>query len=95
MARISWLDDDTSLPLLEERLQSLQHFTDALADGVVDSGEVARAGEAVSAAMRAVEGELSDEQHGKVTSLLVELTAYNILTTLHELAGERVRKAFG
>jgi hypothetical protein len=95
MARINWLDDDTDLPALEGHVQQLEHFTNALADGIVDADELAKQNEAVVAAMKAVQDELSDEQHAKVTALLVELTALNIMTTLHELAAERVRRVVG
>ena len=95
MARVSWLSEDTDLPLIDERVQQLERFTDALADGVVDQEEVEAQQAALIAAMKAVESELTDELHEKVTALLVELTAYNTLNLLHELAAERVRKAFG
>ncbi len=95
MARISWLDDDTDLPVIDEHVQQLDNFTAALADGVIDSAELGRQQDAVIAAMKAVEGELSDEQHAKVTALLVELSAYNVMQVLHDLAGERLRGAFG
>lgn len=95
MARINWLDDETDLPALEEHVQQLEHFTQSLADGVVDADELAKQNEAVVAAMKAVQGELSDEQHAKVTRLLVELTALNIMQTLHELTAGRVRAAVG
>ncbi len=95
MARINWLDDETDLPALEEHVQQLDHFTQSLADGVVDADELAKQNEAVVAAMKAVQGELSDEQHAKVTRLLVELTALNIMQTLHELTAGRVRAAVG
>jgi hypothetical protein len=36
---------------------------------------------------------LSDELHAKVTEVLVELTAYNVMRLLHELQTERVRMA--
>ena len=39
--RISWLDDKTDLPLLDEKVQELEHFTEALADGVIDKDELA------------------------------------------------------
>ncbi len=95
MARVSWLDEDTDLPLIDEHVQQLEHFTDALADGVVDADEVEKQRQALVAAMKAVEADLSDEQHEKVTRLLVELTAFNTLTMLHEMAAARARKAFG
>jgi hypothetical protein len=40
-----------------------------------------------------VSGEVSDQQHAKVTDVLVELTAYNIMRLLHELHSERLRMA--
>jgi hypothetical protein len=46
------------------------------------------------AAMKTVEGELSDDLHAKVTTLLVELTAYNVMRLLHELQAERARLVF-
>lgn len=95
MARINWLDEETDLPALEEHVQQLEHFTQSLADGVIDAQELAKQNDAVVAAMKAVQDELSDEQHAKVTRLLVELTALNIMQTLHELTAGRVRAAVG
>ena len=46
------------------------------------------------AAMRRVEPELNDDLHSKVTTVLVELTAYNVMRLLHELQAERARMAF-
>ena len=92
MARINWLDEETDLPALDEHVQQLEHFTNSLADGVVDATELAKQNDAVVAAMKALQDELSDAQHAKVTKLLVELTALNIMQTLHELTGDRVRK---
>ncbi len=94
MARISWLDEDTDLPNLEDRIQSLTHFTDALADGRVETHELDAQRERLVAAMKAVEADLDDAQHDKVTRVLLEMTAYNILTVLHELTAERVRATF-
>lgn len=95
MARINWLDEETDLPALDEHVQQLEHFTQSLADGVIDAQELAKQNEAVVAAIKAVQDELSDEQHAKVTRLLVELTALNIMQTLHELTAGRVRAAVG
>lgn len=95
MARINWLDEDTDLPALEQHVQQLEHFTNSLADGVIDAKELAKQNDAVVAAMKAVQDELSDEQHAKVTTLLVELTALNIMTTLHELTAQRLEKVVG
>lgn len=93
-ARIDWLDDDGDLPALDAHVQQLDHFTKALADGVVDREELAKQAQNLVAAMKAVQDELSDAQHAKVTTVLVELTAYNIMATLHELAASRARATF-
>jgi hypothetical protein len=45
--------------------------------------------------MKKIESELSDDLHAKVTTVLVELTAYNVMRLLHELQTERARMAFG
>jgi hypothetical protein len=42
--------------------------------------------------MEAVEHELNDQQHAKVTRLLVELSAYNIMRLLHELHQTRLER---
>jgi predicted transcriptional regulator len=94
MGRISWLDEDTDLPNLDEQLHRLEHFTSALADGTIDHDELETQQQAVVAAMKAVESELDDATHAKVTRLLLELTALNVMTVLHELAAERVRATF-
>jgi hypothetical protein len=94
MARVNWLDDDNDHPLIDEHVQKLERFTAALADGLIDDRELAQQQAALVAAMKAVEPALSDELHAKVTTLLVELTAFNTLTFLHGLVTERVRKAF-
>ena len=90
--RINWLDEDTNVPALEEQVGKLQHFTDSMADGIIDKDELTTQNKAVVSAMEAVQDELSDEQHAKVTTLLAELTALNIMTTIHELAVSRLRK---
>jgi len=95
MARASWLDDKTDLPLIHEQIKKLDSFTSALADGVVTLQELGSQEARLIASMKSVEGELSDAQHAKVTSLLIELTAYNVMRLLHELQAERARAAFG
>ncbi len=94
MARANWLDENTDLPLIEERVNKLESFTNAMADGVVEKQELEEQQNRLIAAMKAVEADLDDTLHGKVTELLVELTAYDIMRVLHELQAERARIAF-
>ncbi len=91
MTRINWLDDETHLPTLDAHVQQLEHFTRSLADGVIDNDELQVQADHLVNAMKAVQDDLNDDQHAKVTTLLVELTAYNLMQTLHELAASRAR----
>ena len=92
MARASWIQDDTT-PDLDAHVGQLEHFTQSLADGVVDAKELATQESNLVSAMKAVEGSLNDEQHAKVTRLLAELAAYSVMRTLHEMAQARVAQA--
>jgi hypothetical protein len=54
------------------------------------SGQEAR----LMAALKSLEPDLNDAQHEKVTTVLVELSAYNVMRLLHELRAEQTRMAF-
>jgi hypothetical protein len=95
MTRVGWLDEKTHVPVIDEQVHKLTAFVDAMADGVIDKVELENQTSSVVAAMQAVEGDLSDAQHEKVTRLLVELSAYNIMRLLHELQQTRMQRAFG
>ena len=94
MARTSWFDD-SDLPIIDEQVAKLESFTAAMADGVIEKQELDRQQESLVQAMRQVEAELSDDQHAKVTRLLAELSAYNVMRLLHELHTRQLQKAFG
>ena len=91
MARISWIDAD-NVPDLDAHVQQLDHFTQALADGKVDTDELKKQEQNLIAAMKAVEASLSDEQHAKVTKLLAEVAAYSVMELLHEMAQAKVEQ---
>jgi len=95
MARVSWFDDKAEHPLIQEQLQKLDSFTSAMADGMITKQELAGQEQRLIAAMKQVEPQLNDEVHARVTAMLVELTAYNVMRLLHELHAERARMAFG
>ena len=94
MARIDWFDEKKDTPVIDEQVQKLAHFVDAMADGVIEKGELEKQQSSVVQAMKAVQAGLTDEQHEKVTRLLVELSAYNIMRLLHELQQTRLQRAF-
>lgn len=95
MARTSWFDEKAEHQAIQERASKLESFTSALADGVVSKQELTGQEQRLVTAMKKVESELNDDLHAKVTTVLVELTAYNVMRLLHELQTERARMAFG
>jgi hypothetical protein len=93
MARTHWFDDSTHLPVIDEQAQKLDSFVQAMADGVIGKDELERQQESLIQVMKAVESDLTDEQHAKITQLLIELSAYNIMRLLHELQAEKLQRA--
>jgi hypothetical protein len=94
MAKASWFDERAEHPTLHERVEKLESFTSAMADGTVDRNELDAQERRLTAAMKALEPGLSEELHAQVTNVLIELTAYNVMRLLHELQAERARVAF-
>jgi len=95
MAKTSWFDDKAEHPLIHEQVAKLESFTSALADGVVTKQELGNQEQRLVAALKSLEKDLDDAQHAKTTTVLIELTAYNVMRLLHELQTERARLAFG
>ena len=94
MPRISWFDDKAEHPMIQEQIGKLESFTSAMADGVVSETELSRQESRLVASMKTLEAGLSDDLHAKVTTVLVELSAYNVMRLLHELQAERARMVF-
>lgn len=92
--RPSWFDETTQAPMIDKYAKQLKSFLTALADGVVDQAEVKAQEANLVKVMKEVEKLLNDEQHAKVTELLCELTAYDIMQMLHTLQGARPQAAF-
>jgi hypothetical protein len=95
MTRTSWFDEKAEHPVIEEQVKHLAAFTSALADGVIEKKELESQEQRLVAALKRLEPELTDELHNKVTTVLVELTAYNVMRLLRDLQVERARIAFG
>jgi regulator of sigma D len=93
MARQSWLDDSQT-PQIDQYTQQLTSFIDALSDGQIDDEEMKSQEKRLVAAMQDVESKLDDTLHAKVTQLLCELTAYNLMQTLQSFNDARPKTAF-
>jgi hypothetical protein len=92
--RTHWLDEKTEAPLIDGYVQKLGTFLEAMADGHVDASELKAQEERVVALMKTIEPELSDAVHEQVTRLLCELSAYNIMHTIHQLVDSRPKTKF-
>jgi hypothetical protein len=93
-ARTHWLDEKTEAPVIDQYVQRLGSFMDAMADGKIDADELKAQEARVSALMKTVEPELNDKLHEQVTHLLCELSAYNIMHTLHKLMENQPKTRF-
>jgi len=82
--RTAWLDEKSETPLIDQYVQRLASFLDAMADGRIEPHELKSQEARVVALMKTVEPALSDELHEQVTHLLCELSAYNIMHTIHQ-----------
>jgi hypothetical protein len=83
--RVDWLDSKSETPAIQEHVERLGTFMEAMADGKITDEELKDQEARLVAVMKKVEPELSDQLHSDVTKLLCELSAYNIMHTLHGL----------
>ena len=92
--RTHWLDEKTETPLIDEYVKKLGTFLEAMADGKIDASELKGQEERVVALMKTIEPELNDALHEQVTHLLCELSAYNIMHTIHQFVEARPKTKF-
>jgi ABC-type phosphate transport system ATPase subunit len=92
--RQSWLDANTNTSLIDEYTQQLSTFIAALSDGQVDRTELDAQEQRLIKLMQEIEPTLDDATHARVTRLLCELTAYNVMQTLHGLQSARPVSTF-
>jgi hypothetical protein len=92
--RQKWFDETLHEPLIDSYARQLDSFIQTMADGVVDDGEIKAQEERLIKLMKEVEPLLDDQVHAKVTQLLCELTAYDIMQMLHSLQEARPKTKF-
>jgi len=93
-ARSSWFDEESNKPLIEGLTRRMESFLEALADGRIDDQELRSQEERLVNLMREVEPQLSPELHAKVTQLLCELTAYDLMQVMNSMQQSRPRTTF-
>lgn len=92
--RTAWLDPSSDAPLIGQYAERLGSFLEAMADGRIDESELKAQQDRVAAIMKAVEPKLDDALHEEVTRLLCELSAYNIMHTVHQLVTAQPKTRF-
>jgi hypothetical protein len=92
--RTSWFDESTDTPLIEQYARQLDSFLETMADGKVSDSEIKDQEKRLIGLMKEIEPKLDDAVHSKVTQLLCELTAYDLMQFVHSLQEARPRTAF-
>ena len=92
--RMQWLDDKTQTPMIDQYAQKLDTFVQTMADGIVDDKEMKAQETRLVTLMKEVEPLLDDKTHEKVTKLLCELTAFDIMQLLHTMQQARPKTKF-
>ncbi len=92
--RVDWLDSKSDAPVIQEHVERLSSFMEAMADGKITDQELKDQETRLVALMKKVEPELTDQLHSQVTQLLCELSAYNIMHTLHGLMQAQPKTKF-
>jgi hypothetical protein len=93
-AQTPWFDERTHAPLIASYTQRLDSFLSTMADGVVDQRELAAQEARLVKLMQEVEPQLPPPLHAKVTELLCELTAYDLMRSLHAMQDARPKTQF-
>jgi hypothetical protein len=92
--RLKWFDEKSHEPLIDTYARRLDSFIQTMADGVVEDSEIKAQEERLVGLMQELEPLLNDDLHAKVTRLLCELTAYDIMQMLHGLQQARPKTRF-
>ena len=92
--KAAWFDENSNAPVIAEQAQRLETFLSVMADGRVDDAELKDQEARLVALMREIEPLLSDELHAKVTQLLCELTAYDLMKVIHSMYQARPKTVF-
>jgi hypothetical protein len=92
--RQSWLDEKSHTILIEQYARQLDSFLQAMADGIIEPHELRQQEERLVGLMKEVEPLLDDATHEKVTKLLCELVAYDLMQMVHTMQESRPKTKF-
>jgi hypothetical protein len=92
--RLQWFDEKEHKPLIDAYARRLESFLQTMADGIVEDRELKEQEDRLVKLMKELEPLLDDALHAKVTQLLCELTAYDIMQMVHGLQQARPKTKF-
>jgi hypothetical protein len=90
----TWVDEEAELPLITERARQLDSFVDAIADGKVTDAEVKAQEARVMRLLKEIEPQLEPKVRERVTELLCELSAYDMMQVLNIMSHSRPMSKF-
>jgi hypothetical protein len=89
-----WFDENTETPIIAEQSRRLDSFLSAVADGRVDNREIQAQETRLVELMKEIEPQLDPALHDKVTQLLCELTAYDMMNVMNMMQAARPTTKF-
>ena len=92
--KTSWLDEAANTSRISEKAQKLESFLSAVADGKVTDAELKSQEERLVKLMKEIEPQLEPALHDRVTELLCELTAYDLMQAMHMMQAARPATKF-
>jgi hypothetical protein len=93
-SRSSWFDEGSNMPMIAEQARKLDSFLEAIEDGKVTDQELKTQEARLVKLMKEIEPKLDPQQHAKVTELLCELTAYDMMQVFNMMQKSRPKTAF-
>jgi hypothetical protein len=93
-AKSTWFDESANTPLINQEAQRLESFVNAMADGQVTDEELKAQEERVVKLLKEIEPQLEPQLHARVTELLCELSAYDIMQLLNAMQHSRPATKF-
>jgi polyhydroxyalkanoate synthesis regulator phasin len=90
----SWFDADSGASLIAEQAKKLDSFVAAVADGKITDDELKTQESRLVTLMKEIEPQLDPNLHRRVTELLCELTAYDLMQVFNLMQAARPKTVF-
>jgi hypothetical protein len=93
-AKSTWFDESSNTPAIAEQAKRLDSFISTMADGKVTDAELKSQEERLVKLMKEIEPQLDAKLHDRVTELLCELTAYDMMQAMSMMQHSRPKTVF-